>query len=65
MSDSGAIGVITSLEASFLETHLGLWHCRFAVGHGWILPVARQGGLVQVAGLKGFADLTWRRLKLC
>ncbi|CAO2045471.1 unnamed protein product [Urochloa humidicola] len=27
-SDGGTTGVVTSLEASFLETHLRLWHCR-------------------------------------
>ena len=29
-----AFGVITSLEASFSETHLGLWQCRVVVAMG-------------------------------
>ena len=31
MSDGGAFSVVTSLEASFSETHLGLWECRVVV----------------------------------
>ena len=33
-SDGGAFGVVTSLEASFSETHLGLWQCRVVVAMG-------------------------------
>ena len=43
--DGGAIGVVTFLEASPVETHLGLTV--------EVLPVAWRGGLVQVASLKG------------
>ena len=32
MSNGGACGVVTFLEASFVETHLDLWHCRC---HRW------------------------------
>ena len=50
--DSGAIGIITFLEASLVETHLGLTV--------EVLPVAWQGGLVQVASSKGVAELMRR-----
>ena len=50
--DGGAIGVAIFLEASLVETHLGL-----AVE---VLPVAWQGGLVQVASSKGVAELMRR-----
>ena len=33
-SDGGAFGVVTSLEASFSETDLGLWQCRVVVTMG-------------------------------
>ena len=56
-SDGGAIGVVTFLEASLVETHLGLTV--------EVLPVAWQGGLVQVASLKGVAELVRRRPKSC
>ena len=55
--DGGAIGVVTFLEASLVETHLGL-----TVD---VLPVAWQGGLVQVASLKGVAELMRRRPTSC
>lgn len=42
--DGGAFGGVTSLEASFAETHLSLWLCRCRRGQGWPLPVVRQGG---------------------
>ena len=45
--DGGAIGVVTFLEASLVETHLGLTV--------EVLPVAWRGGLVQVESSKGVA----------
>ena len=50
--DGGAIGVVTFLEVSLVETHLGLTV--------EVLPVAWQGGLVQVASSKGVAELMRR-----
>ena len=55
--DGGAIGVVTFLEASLVDAHLGLTV--------EVLPVAWRGGLVQVASRKGVADLVQRRPKSC
>ena len=55
--DGGAICVVTFLEASPVETHLGLTV--------EVLPVAWRDGLVQVASLNGVANLVRWRPKSC
>ena len=50
--DGGAFGVVTFLEASLVETHLD----QMVEG----LPVAWQGGSLQVVSSKGVAELMKR-----